>query len=138
MGRAIVAVVAGVVTAFLVILAVEFVGHLVVPVPGAPSINDAARMRDYLATLPVSAYAFVLLAYFAGCLVGGRVAARVAPASGRTVAVVTGVLVFAATIANLMMIAHPTWFVVACIVVIAVSTAVAMATAPRRVAATNP
>ena len=123
MGRGIVAVIAGVVSAFVIILVVEGLGHLIVPVPGSPPLSDKVAMGHYLASLPVPAYAFVLLAYFAGCYAGGRVAARVA--TGRLAtpcAWIVGALVFAATIANLMMITHPTWFVVATIVIIVVAT----------------
>jgi hypothetical protein len=131
MARAIVAVIAGVVVAFGMILLVETIGHFVVPTASAPSYKDAEQMREYLRTLPVGAYAFVLLAYLVGSYVGGRVAARVTR-SPRSVSVwVVGALVLAATIANLVMIVHPVWFTSAAVLAVFAGTWLATVTTRR-------
>ena len=51
------------------------------------------RMRDYLQTLPLSAYAFVLAAYLIGSAIGGLVATRVVGrVPSRSVWIVGGLL----------------------------------------------
>ena len=122
MGRAIVAVICGIVSAFVVILVVEVVGQVLVPVAGSPPLTDTAAMRDYLATLPLAAYAFVLAAYFAGGVAGGHVAARIAPARKRACVWIVGALLLATTIANMTRIMHPTWVVIASIAIVLFAT----------------
>ena len=130
MARAIIAVIAGIVAAFVSILLVEAVGALVVPAGAAPSLKDADRMRDYLQTLPLSAYAFVLAAYLIGSTVGGLVATRVVgKVPSRSVWVVGGLLL-ATTMANLVMIPHPLWFSMAAVVAVFVGTIVAVRYGP--------
>ena len=129
-GRAIVAVIGGVVTATVVILAIETLGRFVVPVPDAPRLEDTAAMRDYLARLPAGAYAFVLLAYAAGVYAGGRVARRtMGTPRSRTVWVV-GALLLGATVANLTIITHPLWVVIATVAIVVAATSLA-ASGPR-------
>ena len=125
MARSTVAVIAGILAAFATILLVEALGALVVPAGAAPSFRDVERMRIYLATLPASAYAFVLAAYLAGSAIGGLVAIRVVrnPAS-RAVWVVGGFLLVV-MVANLALIAHPLWFSIAAVVAIFVGTGLA-------------
>ena len=124
-GRAIVAVIGGVAVATVVILAIETLGRFAVPVPNAPRLEDTAAMREYLARLPASAYAFVLLAYAAGVYAGGRVALRMmGKRRSRTVWVVGGLLL-AATVANLTMITHPLWVVIATVAIVVAATSLA-------------
>ena len=116
------AVIAGVVSAFVSILLIEAIGALVAPAGVAPDVKNVEAMRAYLLTLPLSAFAFLLLAYLVGSAVGGLVAARVMhnPAS-RCVWVVGGILLVT-TLANLVLIAHPLWFSITAIVTIFVGT----------------
>jgi predicted MFS family arabinose efflux permease len=130
MARAIIAVIAGVIAAFIAILLVEELGALIVPAGQSPPLTDAAAMAAYLATLPMSAYAFVLAAYAVGSAVGGTVAARmVGRRDSRTVWVV-GALVLAATVANLVMIPHPFWFSIASVAAILIGIAIAARVIP--------
>ena len=130
MARALIAVIAGIVAAFVSILLIEAIGAVVVPAGSAPSLKDADRMRDYLQTLPVSAYAFVLAAYLIGSAVGGLVATRVVDrVPSRSVWVVGGLLL-ATTVANLVMIPHPLWFSTAAVVAVFAGTLFAVRYGP--------
>jgi hypothetical protein len=132
--RAVLAVIAGVLAAFVAILLVEAIGALAVPAGSAPGLADEAAMRAYLATLPISAYAFVIAAYLVGTAVGGMVAGQiVGDRASRTVFVVAA-LVFAATVANLVLIPHPGWFPVAAIAAIFIGAAIARRAGPARAA----
>lgn len=130
MARAIIAVIAGIVSAFVSILLIEAVGALIVPSGSAPSLKDAERMRDYLQTLPLSAYAFVLAAYLIGSAVGGLVATRVVGTRPSRSGWVVGGLLLATTMANLVMIPHPLWFSIAAVVAVFVGTIVGMRYGP--------
>ena len=122
MGRAFVAVVAGLVAAVVVILLIEAIGAIVVPAGDAPGLKDVEQMRIYLANLPLLANVFLIAAYLVGSGVGGIVAARVAldPAS-RCVWVVGGILLLM-TMANFVRIPHPLWVSIASVTAIFVGT----------------
>ncbi len=128
--RAIVSVIAGAVAGMATIVFVEALGHVVVPVAGAPKPGDAVAMRDFLARMPVSAYGFILLAYAAGCYLGGRVAGRIAGSRASRSVWAVGALLLAVTVANFAMIPHPSWFVIAAIVIIVAATWLATRGAP--------
>ena len=127
-----ISVVAGVIVAFVGILLVEGIGAVVAPAGPSPQLTDEAAMSAYLATLPMSAYAFVIAAYLIGSTIGGTVTLRMmGDATSRTVWVVAA-LILAATVANLVMIPHPLWFTVASVGVIFIGTALARAVVSRR------
>ena len=131
MVRAVIAVIAGVVAAFAAILVVEAIGALAAPAGSAPKLTDEAAMRAYLATLPLSAYAFVLAAYLVGSAVGGIVAGRIVGSRASRTVWVVGALVLAATVANLVMIPHPAWFSIAAVAAIVAGVAIAGQVGPR-------
>ena len=108
--------------AFVTIVLVEAIGALVAPAGVAPDVKDVERMRAYLLALPLSAYAFLLLAYLVGSVVGGAVAGRVVQHPGSRVVWVVGGVLLATTVANLVLIAHPLWFSIAAVVAIFVGT----------------
>ncbi len=122
MARAIVAVIAGILSAFVSILLVQAVGALAAPAGPAPSLKDAEHMREYLSAMPMASYAFLLAAYLVGSALGGTVAGRIMfnPRS-RCVWIVGGILLVT-TVANIVLIPHPLWFSIASVVMIFMGT----------------
>lgn len=111
MGKNIVAVLAGVLVAVALIMAIQFIGHTVYPPPVDLDVSDAEAMSAYVQSLPMGAFLFVLASYALGALAGGLVASRIAAAPLLAAGIVIG-MVFLATVANLVLIAHPVWFAV--------------------------
>jgi hypothetical protein len=107
------AVVAGVVCAFALIATIEAVGHAVYPPPRGVDFSKAEEARRALAGLPAGALWLVIAAWTSGSFGGGVVAALIARPSPRLVAGVVGVFVLVATIANLILLPHPTWVSIA-------------------------
>ena len=54
------AIVAGVVVAFVTVMLIDMLGHMVFPPPEGLDFSDPDAIRPYLATLPVGAYLFIL------------------------------------------------------------------------------
>ena len=111
--RFVLGVVAGTVVMFLVIMGIEFAGHMIYPPPPGidPSnINDVARM---MAAAPAGALAFVVLAWVVGAFAGGFVAAKISRTWPRTAAIVTGLVVLAGVVAMIQQVpGHPTWMAI--------------------------
>ncbi len=87
MGRKILAVVAGVILAGLVVYGVQAIGHQVYPPPENLDTKNMEAMKAYVATLPVGAFLFVLVAYILGSFAGGWLAAKIPRAHRRRRAV---------------------------------------------------
>lgn len=113
--------IAGVVIAVALVWVVERVGHAVYPPPPDLNFADPDTMRAYIQTLPLGALLFVAAAWFIGTLGGTCAACAIGTAKPMIFAIVVGGLMLVATIMNLVMIPHPTWFSVLGIVGVVVA-----------------
>ena len=103
-------IIAGVVTAFVLIAAIEKVGHLIYPPPVDLDYSDPDVMRPYFATLPLIALLFPMLAWFTGTFAGSLAACYIGTARPVIFVGIVGSLVFARTVADLILNPHPLWF----------------------------
>lgn len=110
MGRTILAVLAGVVCAWLVIMACEFAGARLHPPPAGLDLRDPQQLAAFIAAAPAAAMALVLAGWTLGALLGGWVAAKLSRRHRRGAALAVGAVVLAGVIANAFLIPHPTWF----------------------------
>lgn len=113
MGRTILAVVAGVVVAWLIIVASQFAGAAAYPPPPGLDVTDPQQLAAFIQAAPPAAMGLVLGGWVFGALLGGWAAARISRRHPRTAALLVGVLVLAGVIANAMMIPHPSWMTIA-------------------------
>jgi uncharacterized protein YacL len=120
MGRNIGAGIAGVVVAMLSVWLVQKIGHAVYPVPVGMDPNDMEAMKAYVAELPIGALLFVIASYFIGTTAGTCAACAIGTMLPRIYAILIGCLMLVATTMNVMMIPHPTWFIVVAVIAIAV------------------
>lgn len=111
--RSVLAVVVGVLAAFVLIALVEVIGMRVYPPPSTMDTSSLESIRAAMARVPLGALLFVLLAYTVGSVAGGWVAARFAPKAKLSHAMTVAALLFGAGLMNLFTIPHPPWFWVA-------------------------
>lgn len=123
--RKVSAVLLGVVVSVVVVMLVEMLGHRIYPPPPGLDFKDPAQLQQYTSNLPLGALLFVLLSWLAGTLLGGLTACYVAGEKPLVFASIIGTVMLAATIANLVIIPHPTWFSIAAISVIGMGTLLA-------------
>lgn len=106
-GKAILGTVAGVIVGGIMVGFSEKIGHSFYPPPGGLDFNDPVVLKELIATLPVGAFLFVLLAYglgaIAGTITGGLI-------GGRKAAVIVGAILCLFGFMALLMIPHPIWF----------------------------
>lgn len=118
--RVILAVVAGVILAFAITFGTELLWQQLAPMPAGSNMSDPAAVAAFIETAPLTAMLTVLfgwtLAIFAGTFTAARLGRR-----GEWPGWVVLALFLAATGANFFMLPHPVWFVVAAVVLIAVS-----------------
>lgn len=112
MGRTIIGVLVGVISAWVTIMLCEFAGASVYPPPPGSDLTDPAQLRAFVAAAPPAALSFVLAGWTLGAFVGGWVAARLSRRHRLGAALAVGVVVLAGIVANAAMIPHPPWFTV--------------------------
>ena len=118
MDRTILGLVAAVLVAVGLVFVLEMAGHMMFPPPADLNVRDPAQMATMIERLPIGAVLAVLVAWTLGAFGGGFVAAMVARRGAWPAWVVAGLLlVFSAM--TMVMIPHPTWFMVAAVVLIA-------------------
>jgi hypothetical protein len=112
MGRNILAVVIGLFLAVIVIMAVEWVSSFLYPLPAGLDPYDAVAMRDHLAKSPIPAGALLIVAlgWFLGAAVGTWFAVWMGRRAPAVLAAVLGGLILASSVANMLMLPHPSWF----------------------------
>ena len=102
--------VVGLIVAFGVIMGVQMIGHSIWPPPAELDWNDSEVVRTYVSQLPFMALMFPILSYFLGALGGPLIASSIGTARPMVYAGIIGLVLLAATIANLIQIPHPVWF----------------------------
>jgi hypothetical protein len=110
MGRAILGVLAGLAAMFVVIMCIEYVGHMAYPPP--PGLNPMVTedLSAIMASQPAAAKAFVVVAWVVGAFVGGWVAARISRTYPRAAAVIVALMVVAGVVGMILQLpGHPRW-----------------------------
>ncbi len=110
--RSVLAVILGMLVAFVLIGVVQTIGMRIYPPPPGMDPMSPESIKAAMARVPLAALLFVLLSYTAGSVAGGWVAARMAPTRRMLHAMLVAALLFGAGLMNLFMIPHPTWFAV--------------------------
>ncbi|HEX6377057.1 MAG TPA: hypothetical protein VFZ91_15205 [Allosphingosinicella sp.] len=105
MGRLIIGIVAGIVTAFATVFAIYLIGHQIYPLPTDLNMYDPEAVGAFIETMPAGARALVLIAWFVGAFAGGLVAAAISRRAW-TVWPIAAV-VAAAGVVYVLMIPHP-------------------------------
>ena len=113
--RTILGIVAGVVVAFVVLMGLEMAGHAAMPPPAGLDPADPEDLKQMVASASTAAKAWVVFAWFAAAVAGGWVARRLSRASWAGW-VIAGLIVVGG-IANIMMIPHPLWMLIAAVAV---------------------
>lgn len=110
MGRAILGVLAGLATMFVVIMGIEYLGHTLYPPPPGLDPMVTEDLSAIMSAQPLAALAFVVLAWVVGAFAGGWVAARISRSHPRTAAVIVALLVMAGVVAMIVQMPdHPRW-----------------------------
>ena len=130
--RTVLGALAGIITAVVTIMFMDFLSHSIYPPPAGIEIMDTEALNAYLAAAPVGALVIMLVGYLIATFDGVFVACLIGRIQPFIYALIIGVLMLAATASNLIMLQHPTWFSVSAIVGIIVSAALAWQLATKR------
>ena len=107
--RTLLAVVAGVITAMLLMFALEAVGLMLFPPPAGLQINNEADLALLVEMSSTGKKAWVVFGWAMASLTGGWVAARISRLHPRGAALAVATLIVIGVVMNAMAIPHPLW-----------------------------
>ena len=112
-GRWLLGVVLGLVAMFIVIMGVEYIGHVLYPPPPGLDPYRTEDLSAMLAQQPVTALLFVVVAWVAGAFAGGWVAARISRRWPRSAAIAVSLVVILGVIQMIQQVpGHPQWMAI--------------------------
>ncbi|MEO8665703.1 MAG: hypothetical protein ABI462_09425 [Ignavibacteria bacterium] len=109
MVRSVLAVLAGLVTAFVVIFVVEAVGHIFYPPPPDADLRNPETIKLLMENAPTGSLIMLLIGWAAGSFIGGLFTAIVATKNKVTHSIITGGLLMISGISNMVLVQHPVW-----------------------------
>ena len=109
--RSILAVLAGLVVAWITVSLSEFASMHAFPPPPGVDVRDPQQLAALVAQMPVGALGLVLAGWVVGALDGGLVATLIS--KRRVPAIVVGVLVMLGAFLMVAMVPHPMWMSIA-------------------------
>ncbi|MFZ1700265.1 MAG: hypothetical protein WBO10_07980 [Pyrinomonadaceae bacterium] len=116
MRRKILAVVVALITAFAVMMIVEMMNSFIVPMPGKEITDDPARLREFMATLPTTAYVVVLIGYFLASFTGGFIVKNMSrrESPGMSLPILIGAILTIGAVLNMFVLlpGQPVWFAI--------------------------
>lgn len=110
--KSVLSILVGVFAALVVTMVVQGAGHAIYPPPPGIDLGDPAQIARVMDQIPLGAKVSVLLAWGLGSLLGGAVAARMAPRRPLTHALAVGAIQMAGGAVTLYQIPHPLWMTV--------------------------
>lgn len=122
MGRSIAGILAGVVTAFVLVMAIESVGLPLFPPPAGMDPLNAESVRQHLQEIHLGSFIMVLVAWSAAAIAGPWVARRVAGDAPAWPSLTVALLFLVLCVYNLVAIPTPAWMKIGAIVLVPVAT----------------
>ena len=130
MVRTVSGILAGLVVAYVVLIAVELVGMQIFPQPAEMNPLDPESVRQHLGEISAGTFVTVLVAWGLAAMCGPMVTRKVAGEIPKWPAL-TVVALFAALCAyNLVVIPTPPWMIPAAVIVVVTSSVLAMRLTP--------
>jgi hypothetical protein len=103
-------VIAGLLSAFIIIMIFEFINSFFYTIPEGLDTSDVNALHEFTASLPWTAYILVFLGWVIGSFKAGCVTAYLAKESRYRMSFVVGIILTLIGIANNMIIGHDTLF----------------------------
>ena len=106
------AIAAGLFTSIIAIQVLEYLGHVLFPLPFKLDINNIEDWKMMMSQIPIISLISVIVAHGIGLLFGFAVSRLVEKESSTPLYVITSVLILLSVV-NLVSIPHPAWFAIA-------------------------
>ncbi len=114
--RGLLAVILGLLSAFITVMLIESIGHYIYPPDELLDYSKPETIEKYLQSAPLGAMMFVVIAQVLASLVIGYVSTKVAPPDSHIPFYISMALFMIAIIANYVSLPHPIWMPISTII----------------------
>ena len=108
--RSIGAIIAGVITAMLFAVGVEYMSSILHPFPPGADLTDPATIRAQVARYPARVLFLCSVGWGIGTLASSWIATRLGPNRHAAHGIAVGLILLALAVANMAMLPYPAWF----------------------------
>ena len=122
MGRRILAIVTGIVAAFVIVVVIETAGFPLFPPPEGMDPRSAASVRQHLAEIHAGSFVMVLIAWTVGAIAGPWVARRISGDAPAWPSMLVALFFLALCVYNLVVIPTPLWMIIGAIILVPIGT----------------
>lgn len=109
MKKNLLAIFAGIVTGFVVVAIGDAINHQAFPPPEGIDFNDKAALEKLMLTMPTWVLGCMLLSWLVAAFAGGFVAGKINKEGWKKSCLITGIVLLAGAVANMILIPHPVW-----------------------------
>ena len=109
--KPVLATIAGLMVAALIIFGIESLSTILFPLPEGADPTNLEWLEYNMDQIPTASMIIVAFAHLVGVIIGMIIAANIARTS-LIPSYIVAVLLFTGTVANLLMIPHPAWFMI--------------------------
>src|SRR5687768_14305907 len=107
MARKLGGILLGAIVGYLIVSAIEMLNLMLFKPPAGLDFKDPAALKNFVASLPETAFILVIVAWIVGTFIGVLIATRVART--RVAGLIVGMLMIGATVSNFYRFPHPIW-----------------------------
>ena len=122
MGRSIRGILAGVLAAFVIVVAIETAGFPLFPPPEGMDPRSAESVRQHLSEIHPGSFVMVLLAWTAAAIAGPWVTRRLAGDAPAWPSLTVALLFLVLCVYNLVVVPTPLWMIIGAILLVPVAT----------------
>ena len=116
MRKRILSVMAGVLAGFITVSIGDAITQQLYPANGL-NYQDKEALKNFISHLPTTCFVIMLGFWCLSSFIGGLVAGKVNPDSWMRSSILTGLVLLAASVGNMVMIPyHPIWMMVSCVI----------------------
>lgn len=110
--KTVLAIFAGLITGFVLILLVEEWSHHLYPLPAGTDLENITAMREIIQSLPLGAFMMIIGAYALGSFGAGLVTSLLSKEAPLKRSLIVASILLIGGISNLIVIPHPWWFAI--------------------------
>ena len=112
MKKKIMALVAGVVVGFILVIIFEYINHLIFPPPVGMDPMDIESVKAFMKDVPTGAFVGIWIGWMLSAFVAGFVSGKIDKDNWKNNSYVLATVLLVASIVNMVMIPHPTWMII--------------------------
>jgi len=116
MARRILSVIAGIAVGVIIVMVGDAATHFLFPPPPDLNIENKEQMIVFVKSIPNSVFLIMFSFWILSSFTGGFVAGKINKAGWKRSSIVTGTILMAAAIINIVLLPHPVWMIIGVII----------------------